>query len=224
MTAKQIRNSLTDDNNRLSFDLLQKVWREWSTKNFGPSFQPVHGMPYRPLLGIFEEIGEFQHALYELIIGSSNGFTESLGGRKVEDEARDAVGDTIMFIVDYCNGRNWLIGDILELDKLKQHEVIIPWSVGLTIWSGRLAHCHLKQEQGIRVNENHEENAKICIGMLIRHLMAWCDGKNGGEFEAIVLKTAEEVLQRDWQTNKATGAVRVATDQGEDLPRPAQFI
>lgn len=84
---------------------LQAVWLEWSTKNFGPSFQPG-GLPYRPLIGMQEELGELAHAHLKQE-------QKIRGNEDHEGNAKDAIGDLFMFMMDYCNGRGWDIETII---------------------------------------------------------------------------------------------------------------
>lgn len=120
-----IAQKFTLVNGRVSIPHLQQTWKEWSTRNFGPSFQPVPGMPYRPLIGMMEELGE-------------------------------------------------------------------------------LAHAHLKKEQNIRLNEDHEGNAKDSIGDLFMFMMDYCNGR-GWDIEEIITKTACHVLRRDWTADPTMG-------------------
>ena len=65
---------------------------------------------------------------------------------------------------------------------------------------GELAHAHLKEAQGIRNHENHEENARDAIGDIIIYLCDYCSSR-GFDFHEIVEQTWERVKQRDWKNN-----------------------
>jgi NTP pyrophosphatase (non-canonical NTP hydrolase) len=71
-----------------------------------------HNFPARdtwePLVGVQEEAGELAHAHLQEHQG--------IRGTKEEHEAeaRDACGDLIVFLADYCNARGWDLQDILD--------------------------------------------------------------------------------------------------------------
>lgn len=65
---------------------------------------------------------------------------------------------------------------------------------------GELAHAHLKSEQGIRNNENHEENKKDAVADVIIYLCDYCNSQ-GFDLEDILRETWNKVLQRDWVNN-----------------------
>lgn len=68
---------------------------------------------------------------------------------------------------------------------------------------GELAHAHLKQAQGIRTSENHDDNAKDAIGDVVIFLADYCSAR-GYDFETIVQETWNKVKQRDWKKHPAT--------------------
>jgi NTP pyrophosphatase (non-canonical NTP hydrolase) len=74
---------------------------------------------------------------------------------------------------------------------------------------GELAHAHLKAEQGIRNNENHEANKKDAVADIIIYLSDYCTGQ-GIDLEKTLKETWDQVLKRDWKTNPNT-----AHEQGE---------
>lgn len=71
---------------------------------------------------------------------------------------------------------------------------------------GELAHAHLKQVQGIRLNENHEENAKDAVGDVVIYLSDYCTAR-GFDFQEIVEQTWAKVRQRDWKRNPNTAHI-----------------
>lgn len=71
---------------------------------------------------------------------------------------------------------------------------------------GELAHAHLKEEQGIRRNENHVENAKDAVADVVIYLMDYCSSR-GFDMQEIVQSTWEKVRQRDWKANPDTAHV-----------------
>jgi len=62
---------------------------------------------------------------------------------------------------------------------------------------GELAHAQLKEEQNIRINENHIENAKDAIGDIIIFLADYCGDKNF-DLDKIITDVWSEVKKRDW--------------------------
>ena len=72
----------------------------WDKKNFGD--QPA----YRSLLGAFEELGELAHAHLK----EEQGIRES----DYEADAKDAIGDTIIYLANYCNARGFNLQSIIS--------------------------------------------------------------------------------------------------------------
>lgn len=69
--------------------------------------------------------------------------------------------------------------------------------VGITEELGELSHAFLKNKQGIRLNENHEENMRDAVGDLLIYLISFCTSK-GYDLEEVLEDTWEQVKQRDW--------------------------
>ena len=70
---------------------------------------------------------------------------------------------------------------------------------------GELAHAHLKSEQGIRINENHQESKKDAVGDIIIYLANYCSD-NDLILEDCIKDTWENVKVRDWKKNNINGA------------------
>jgi NTP pyrophosphatase (non-canonical NTP hydrolase) len=68
---------------------------------------------------------------------------------------------------------------------------------------GELSHAHLKSEQGIRNNEDHEANKKDAVADIIIYLSDYCTGQ-GIDLEKTLKETWDQVLKRDWKTNPDT--------------------
>lgn len=78
---------------------LQEVQRRhalWLQHNFGSRVEP-----YRPLLGVVEEVGELAHAHLKEVDGI-RGTREEL-----QLKGKDAVGDIVHFLAGYCTTRGW---------------------------------------------------------------------------------------------------------------------
>lgn len=86
----------------LTLRQLQEQLLPWTKKNFGKT--PA----YRPLLGVVEEVGELCHAHLKS--------EQKIRGPVAEHEAKakDAVGDALIYLADYCNKRGWDMQDVLE--------------------------------------------------------------------------------------------------------------
>jgi NTP pyrophosphatase (non-canonical NTP hydrolase) len=74
---------------------MQTAHNEWARRNFGPT------PPYRALLGAMEELGELAHAHLK----EEQGIRGTTA--KHEEDAKDAVADTVIYLIDYCNLRGW---------------------------------------------------------------------------------------------------------------------
>lgn len=94
--------------------MLNKVQSElniWVSNNFGD--RPA----YHPLLGIGEELGELNHAFLK----------KEQGIRTNEDHDSamvDAVGDILIYLLDFCNAMGYNANNILETTwgKVKQRD------------------------------------------------------------------------------------------------------
>jgi NTP pyrophosphatase (non-canonical NTP hydrolase) len=87
-------------------DIIEKVQREhkeWAHRNFGP--RPS----WHPLLGVQEEVGELSHAYLKR--------EQGIRGTREEHEADmcDAVGDIMVFLIDFCNQEGIDLRDALAV-------------------------------------------------------------------------------------------------------------
>ena len=106
----------------------------------------------------------------------------------------------------------------IELSRL-QHEVF-EWSqrnfpnnkphhplLGAGEEIGELNHAHLKMEQGIRgTPEEHQAAKEDAVADTIIYLADYC-ARNDINLARAVTTTWNKVKERDWQKNKANGAV-----------------
>ncbi len=65
---------------------------------------------------------------------------------------------------------------------------------------GELCHAQLKSEQGIRTNEDHEEDKVDAIGDIVIYLAHYCD-LIGVDLSVCINRTWDKVKQRDWNKN-----------------------
>lgn len=73
---------------------IQTEHKRWADINFGniPTWQP--------LLGAVEELGELAHAHLKQVQGIRT-------NEDHEAKAKDAVGDVVIYLIDYCNRRGF---------------------------------------------------------------------------------------------------------------------
>lgn len=90
----------------------------WVLKNFG------HRPAYHPLLGAVEELGELAHAHLK----GEQGIREGAIKGKAEAMAKDAVADTVLFLMDYCSANGWDFGVILKTtwEHVREREWGVP--------------------------------------------------------------------------------------------------
>ncbi len=69
---------------------------------------------------------------------------------------------------------------------------------------GELSHAHLKTEQGIRVNEDHEAARRDAIGDVFIYMMGYCNDFDL-DLTDIISETWAHVMKRDWEKNKSNG-------------------
>lgn len=81
---------------------IQWEQRAWAEHNFGTR-DATHA-----LLGVSEEVGELSHAHLKMLQGIR--ITPEL----FQAKARDAIGDIIIFLMDYCNAKGWELEDIVQ--------------------------------------------------------------------------------------------------------------
>lgn len=84
--------------------VVQDTMHVWRTQNFGSNIPP-----YQQLLGVIEEVGELAHAQLKYEQG-----IRGMDKEKYEREAKDAVGDLMIFLMGFCSIMGWDIGEILE--------------------------------------------------------------------------------------------------------------
>lgn len=97
----------------MSLKQIQKEQHLWSMHNFG--FRD----PVEPLLGVQEEVGELSHAHLKYLQKIRNTTREVF-----ELQAKDAIGDIVIFLMDYCNSHGWDLEEIVSStwDVVKQRD------------------------------------------------------------------------------------------------------
>lgn len=173
---------------------IQKEQKEWSKKNFGE--QPA----YLALLGAVEELGELAHAHLK--------WSQRIRGDEAKhaESAKDAVGDTIIYLMDYANRKH------IQIDyKPSSMEMFGETSTDALF----CAHENLSVLISADKKVNEQYAPKSCLENSIR-VVLWCLESycyiRKFDFERIVTETWEIVRQRDWKANPATG-----TDSSETV-------
>lgn len=69
---------------------------------------------------------------------------------------------------------------------------------------GELNHAYLKRAQGIRKNEDHDAAIKDAIADMFIYMCDFCY-RQDIDLEDTIIKTWDQVKQRDWTKNKNTG-------------------
>ena len=95
------KNPVYLHNLTFGMDLLQKEMNDWWRKNFPDSGYIDN------FLGLSEELGELSHALLKQ--------RQGIRGTNEEHDlaAMDAVGDIFIFLVNFCNAKDWNIAEII---------------------------------------------------------------------------------------------------------------
>lgn len=153
------------------FDTIQKEMVNWQGHNF-PKRES-----WCPLMGLGEELGELNETIFD------------------EAALEDAIGDCCIYLSDYCNAMGYSLQEIRDRETemiYDAREVLINY--------GKLCHAHLKQNQKIRMHENHKENSLNAIAKLLTYLSTHTP-KN---VETIAWETWIKVRLRDWQKNRNT--------------------
>ncbi|MFT5208243.1 MAG: NTP pyrophosphatase (non-canonical NTP hydrolase) [Candidatus Omnitrophota bacterium] len=81
---------------------IQKEQDAWAKENFD------NKKPYQAILGVTEEIGELAHSYLKMeqgIRGSKEKHIELM---------KDAVGDSVIFLMDFCNQMDFDLQDLVE--------------------------------------------------------------------------------------------------------------
>lgn len=164
-----------------TLDQIQIEVGEWSQQNFGDQeSKVVPGLildSLAPLMGIGEEIGEYNEA------------------SRIED-MDDALGDIGIYLCDYLYRENQPILPLYELSF--NYEGPKPY---LVIAYGKLLHTTLKYHQGIR-NIDYIPSRNNAVIQLIVSLRNIVD-----EWDMIVSETWEEVVsKRNWKKDAANGS------------------
>lgn len=86
----------------MTLDILQREVSQWASRNF------PNALPYQPLLGAVEELGELAHAHLKN--------EQGIRGTPEEHHAakKDAVADAVIYLSHYCHLNGLHIADCVE--------------------------------------------------------------------------------------------------------------
>lgn len=174
---------------------------EWSERNFGKQHARY------PLLGMIEELLEFEEAWQtrRALVQDDTDRTTAV------DDVVDAIGDIAIYMLDYCGKVNWQLDHLWVLRRTLPDTDPEKWSY-LVPLARRLAHHHLKGEQGIR---GTPEQHMLAIGDTCRAILAHLELISkylNKDFLEILDGVWSKVRKRDWTKNKAN-AHEVAEQQ-----------
>jgi NTP pyrophosphatase (non-canonical NTP hydrolase) len=78
--------------------------------------------------------------------------------------------------------------------------------LGMVEEIGELAHAHLKRQQGIRTNEDHDAAVRDALGDVLIYMLSYCN-TNGLDLAECVEDAWAEVAARDWAADPVAGVV-----------------
>jgi NTP pyrophosphatase (non-canonical NTP hydrolase) len=84
----------------IDLDRIQEQHRIWTDYNFPDA--PDH----HSLIGAFEEMGELAHAWLKR--------EQGIRGHEHDAEARDAIGDIIIYLLHFCTSNGWRMSEIIQ--------------------------------------------------------------------------------------------------------------
>lgn len=84
----------------LDLDRIQEEHRIWSDYCF------PEAPDYHSLIGATEELGELCHAWLKR--------EQGIRGHEHDAEARDAIGDVIIYLLHFCTSNGWKMSDIIQ--------------------------------------------------------------------------------------------------------------
>lgn len=184
----------------MNWNELQKQLSDWQAKNFPPTEYMQKVKPLHLALGIAEEVGELAEATI---------------GVKKQELLRDAIGDVAIYATQLCTYEglklSTMIGDAeYQLTMMtpiphKSRDNVYSLFFILSSHAGKVCHCVLKRDQGIR--KDWMANAielRCAIATIFAMLMVICE-QLGYDFAEVYAETAKTVLARDWTKNKKDG-------------------
>lgn len=176
----------------MKWEQLQAEQAVWSTNNFGD--QPSRNA----LLGIVEEMGELAHPLLKRTQGIRN-------NEKHDEKIKDAVADIVIYTLDFATRVGINIKQAYETMRAAKELDAGPAGDGFTqvfgasVCVGRLCKHFISEDAGF-----HYPFLENWVGLLLCRLENFCTIE-GLDFQKTVWDVWNQVKQRDWTTNTATG-------------------
>jgi len=169
---------MTQEKHETMHDLQIKL-HAWQNYNFGP--QPND----RLLLGICEEVGELCHSSLKKFQGIRGTPQEHM------DNMKDAVGDIMIYTLNYLSGINERCHDIIRADFQENPDEKVQTDSIFNIVrnAASLTSSHCPTED---------------VNKIIRGLNYFC-ALNGWDLGEITRETCNEVCKRDWKKYPKTG-------------------
>lgn len=99
---------------------IQTEQDQWMNYNF-PETTSI-----QQLLGVVEEVGELSHFVLKRMQGIREGVDNYNNINSIEDHIKDAIGDITIYLMGFCNQRNYDYFEIIKetWDKVKQRDWI----------------------------------------------------------------------------------------------------
>lgn len=191
--------------------LMQEHHLAWETGNFGP--QPI----WVPLNGVVEEAGELFRSYLKIFQGIRGDVS------KHKHDAKDAVGDILVFTLSYCTKMGLKMADILKergpFSSAPVDEVWTPHQDGLFAIQKavyRLVEAHI---EGLDIEE-----VKARVYGLMVALQVFSDKFLDGTHALDHMFMAwDEVKRREWKVNPWNGTTEkcnvVLREAGKAYPR-----
>jgi hypothetical protein len=157
---------------------MQEEQKPWVKHNFGdrPSWMPF--------FGVIEELGEREDAL-------------ELHPTVRHEKVVDALADAMIFSLDYCSAMGWNMAVLWDASMTYGH-----CRVNLLSSLGKVAHAHLKQAQGIRVEENHDAEGRQGMIHFLVHLRMFAVQEKIDLVDE-TYRVWQKVKLRDWKKDPA---------------------
>jgi len=168
-------------NEMKSLQDLQIEIQPWAEANFGPNQSKVDPDCFlgslAPLMGMGEEIGEYYEA-------------------PNQEETLDAIGDIGIYLCDYCNRSGHALQEPKPQDCHDDPPVVFIQAIG------RLFHCNLKRQQGIRGFDSmdfFQNKQREAVAMLVNALDRHCREEFTTTINEVIQDVwTEIVVKRDW--------------------------
>lgn len=175
---------------------MQQEQHAWAVKNFGPPKLRW------PALGVFEELGELAHWWLKQEQGI-RGTPEDCIAKK-----KDAIGDCVIFALEYCSLQRWQVSSILPEHELTLAELQEHAKGCAPNWGFVADALHLlyNEDQHRQFHWSYSD-----MSQLFFNLAVLCN-EQGWSLQDIAVETWTRVRARDWTKNKQNGGDTIDED------------